>query len=112
MNIECMLKDRILLTFLSFRQIEIHTDKVRPARLLSDFYQKDEALQIIADQNKNTDQIRRPTADGSEIIPAVTSGPDSMDRSGTGPTGSGRLLLRMMARWRPARAVLDAGACL
>ena len=102
--------------FLLLLHLKIEQDRQTAALLLSDFVQKDQALQTIADQDR---QSGLTAADaGKNNTPAEGQGPDQIgsNRStwirNTGPSRAGRLLLRMMARWRPARAVLDAGACL
>ena len=98
-------------------QLKIEQDRQTAALLLSDFVQKDRALQIIADQVRESGQT---AADVGTDIPAEgqAAGPDQIGNTrstwirDTGPSRAGRLLLRMMARWRPARAVWGAGACL
>ena len=111
MHIFCR-RDSLLLRL----QLKIEQDRQAAALLLSDFVQKEQALQTIADQIGSG----QSATDAGKDIPAEieAAGPDQIGNTrstwirDTGPSRAGRLLLRMMARWRPVRAVWDAGACL
>lgn len=108
MHIFCR-RDSLLLHL----QLKIEQDRQAAALLLSDFVQKEQALQTIADQIRSG----QTAADAGKDTPAEieAAGPDQIGNTwirDTGPTRAGRLLLRMMARWRPVRAVWDVGACL
>ena len=111
-NISYM-KNRFLL--LLQLKLDQERDRENTVFFLPESFQTEQVLQITADRTG-----ARPTAAGFRKDTPVEVQAAGLERirirngqiRNTGPTQAGRLLLRMMARWRPARAVLEVGACL